>query len=67
MRPTDQPSIDALNVQWTRAIEVEDMPGIHSDACLELRKLRDARTTWLGESENALRRALDGYLAHYHA
>ena len=67
MRTTDQPSIDALNVQWTCAIEVEGMPGIHSDACIELRKLRDARTTWMGARENELRRALDNYLTHYHA
>lgn len=57
----NQPSIDELTMAWTRAIESEGIGGAGSEYKLELRRLRDLRTTWFGD-ENKLRYALDNYL-----
>lgn len=60
-----QPTNQELNQAWTAAIECEGMAGIFSNLLLELRTLRDKRTTWYGKDENNLRYSLDKYLRHH--
>lgn len=60
-----QPSNSELEQAWTAAIECEGLGGIHSNLLLDLRELRNKRTTWSGKDENNLRYSLDNYLRHY--
>lgn len=59
----NQPSIKDLQKAWTWAIECEDIPGARAESRMELQRLRDLKTTWVGKQENDLRFALDNYLA----
>jgi hypothetical protein len=58
-----QPSDFDLIRAFDRAIESEGIGGAYSEYMLELRRLRELRSTWFGEQENKLRRSIDAYLS----
>jgi hypothetical protein len=57
-----QPTIECLHKAWSSCIEAENIPGARSETRMELRRLRNIKTTWFGSKENELRVALDNYL-----
>lgn len=56
------PTMDALRLAWSYAIQCEGIPGAGSENMLALQALRDKKTTWFDADENSLRFALDNYL-----
>lgn len=61
-QPTCQQLLGALNNACLQAAFGEDAKSAALD---ELRKLRNARTTWCGQKELDLRREIDRHLERY--
>lgn len=57
-----QPTVEQLQRAWTRAIEMEEIPGARGETWQKLFLLREAKHTWVGKEENDLRFSLDSYL-----
>ena len=60
-----QPTIDDISSAWSRAIELQGIPGAFSDALSDLRGLRHKKSTWIGPDEHKIMFAVDAYLRHY--
>jgi hypothetical protein len=58
----DQPTIQEIQTAWTICIELEGIAGSQSQAKVDLKRIRDRKTTWVGKEENNLRFAIDRYL-----
>ena len=58
----EQPTADQISQAWTYAIEAENIGGARSQTLIELKELRDKKTTWCGKYENDLRFSVDRYL-----
>ena len=59
---SEQPTAQQIVSSITELSIVFDIPGARAECMRELLTLRKAKTTWVGEDENKLRRDLDGLL-----
>ena len=57
-----QPTADEIRIAFGIAIELEGIAGAQSQAKVDLKRIRDRKTTWVGVDENRLRFAVDKYL-----
>lgn len=60
---TDQPTNEALCHAFSESLSADDTLGFSSGERIELKRLRDLRTTWFGSRELDLRKAIDCYLS----
>lgn len=57
-----EPTADELHIAWNICIQLQDIPGAGTGALIDLKRIRDRKTTWSGKSEIYLMFALDNYL-----
>ena len=58
----NEPRAIDIQIAWTRAVQCSQIIGAGAESRAELQRLRDAKRTWIGREQNALRYAVDCWL-----